>query len=805
MKHLTIFAFFFGLSATIVRGESLSPSQEIDSLVGAALEKQGLQPNSAISDDVFLRRAYLDIAGRIPTIEEAEAFQSVTHPNKRSRLIESLLDSEAFVSNTYHFWADILRINGEPDRAVSDAYELWVKDAIRKDMPYDEMVYSLVTARGKFWDNGAVGYYFRDRGMPLDNMSNTVRIFLGTRLECAQCHNHPFDKWTQMDYYEMAAFSYGMNARNYDSQNRKLATRELKNGAEDLYRAKALELTGSTDFPYLSNVKSLKRYEEKIPEKAEDAPGVKVRKGKVKQMKRESKRTRLTPHEKLGLTKDEFVKIAEQCIEAGQSGSQDMEAVRDLIGDLYKPLKYVSVSETSRDVKLPHDYQYSDAKPLDTVKENTMFGAGIDLSAGDDKIEAYARWMTSPDNPTFTRVIVNRLWKRVFGQGIFEPIDELTDQTTITNPELLSYLEDLMRDLKYDQRAFLRVLYETDSYQRAAYAEDLEPGEPYYFQGPLLRRMTAEQIWDSLVALALPEADLYRPNLEKQLAGIDRVRRIYESLEERSFDEYMAMIRELAPLVSEQREQADEYRKMMAEARDADDTEAVQQLRKKYGATQKAIKRKIGDVAYTHLHEKVDGGELMLAMGFVDAGSSMVMEENTESAGEDAVQPVMTSLPGLDDKKRRKKREQFRDMDRESRKERKDDINEYRRLIAGMARASELPSPAKPGHFLRDFGQSDREVIDNAADNATVAQALNLLNGTTIQTLTNPYSVFGKRVAAAESSEEKARLIFQAMLTRQPTDGEIDTVLQEFRNGGEDAADGVVWALLNTKQFLFVQ
>ena len=104
-----------------------------------------------------------------------------TYPNKREQLIDRLINSEAYVSTTYHFWADLLRLNGEPGGAVASAYELWVKNAIRENLPYDKMVYELVTAEGKFWENGAIGYYMRDRGMPLDNMSNTVRVFLGTR------------------------------------------------------------------------------------------------------------------------------------------------------------------------------------------------------------------------------------------------------------------------------------------------------------------------------------------------------------------------------------------------------------------------------------------------------------------------------------------------------------------------------------------------------------------------------------------------------------------------------------------------
>jgi len=84
------------------------------------------------------------------------------------------------------------------------AYANFIKDEPARERPYDQFVRDMVAAQGKAWENGAIGYYMRDRGMPLDNMANTVRVFLGTRIECAQCHNHPFDKWSQMQFYQMA-------------------------------------------------------------------------------------------------------------------------------------------------------------------------------------------------------------------------------------------------------------------------------------------------------------------------------------------------------------------------------------------------------------------------------------------------------------------------------------------------------------------------------------------------------------------------------------------------------------------------
>ena len=122
-----------------------------------------------------------------------------------------------------------------------------------------------------------------------------------------------------------------------------------------------------------------------------------------------------------------------------------------------------------------------------------------------------------------------------------------------------------------------------------------------------------------------------------------------------------------------------------------------------------------------------------------------------------------------------------------------------------MARASELTSPAPRGHFLREFGQSDREVIENAANHASVPQALNLLNGTIVEALTNRFAVFGSRIHSAGDADEKTKMIFQAMLTREPTEREKEIVKAEVEAKGDEAYESIVWALLNTQQFIFVQ
>lgn len=761
--------------------DSAKASAEIDRLVEGMLEKQGAKPNPEISDATFVRRVYLDIAGRVPTIEEAENFHGSTYQRKREQLITDLLESDGHMSHSYNFWADVLRINsalGVGAGQAEAAYQLWVKDAIRDNMPYDQFVRELVSASGMIWENGAVGYYIRDRGMPLDNMSNTVRVFLGTRLECAQCHNHPFDKWTQKDYYEMAAFSYGMDARSYDSPNRKAFAQVLKDERNSIH----LKMVGDARFPQLRNEGELQRYRER------------------ERYQSYLKRSKMT--------EERFEALAQKSIAAYEAYDHQTRGTNNALNEIYNPLRYVRTSEVEKTLKLPHDYQYDDAKPHDIISARTMFGKEIDFEEMDaSTIEAYADWMVSEDNPTFTRVISNRLWKRVFGHGIFEPVDELTEQTRISNPELLAYLEDMMKTLDFDMRKYMEVLYRTKTYQRAANTEEMTMGEDYFFAGPLLRRMSAEQIWDSIVALALPEADGYRPRVADQVAAVERIRLIYNAVEGRGEEEFIAMVREIGDAYEQIRPREEKVRKRSAAALEAGDKELHAKLRRELNDLRGEARKVVEEIGYKNVGREVDGHELLVAMGMTEMEMGMSPGEPAEADSADraaGTHAILTKLPKPETTKP--------PAEMTDKKERRDWVNRqrqdyrsYTRLVSQMARASELESPARRGHFLREFGQSDREVIENSANSASVPQALNLMNGPMVEALTNRFAVFGRRIHEAGDSEEKIRMIFQAMLTREPTERESKLARTEIEKDGEEAYSAIVWALLNTQQFIFIQ
>jgi hypothetical protein len=154
------------------------------------------------------------------------------------------------------------------------------------------------------------------------------------------------------------------------------------------------------------------------------------------------------------------------------------------------------------------------------------------------QLQAYARWMTSPENPRFTTVIANRLWKRVFGLALIEPLDELMDTTVPMIPEMEKHLEKLVVDLNYDMKAVLRVLYNTKAYQAQVTREEHSPGNVYHFTGPLLRRMSAEQMWDSFVTLINPSPDMInQANREQMEQRILQAKKIADSVESLSAEE----------------------------------------------------------------------------------------------------------------------------------------------------------------------------------------------------------------------------------------------------------------------------
>ena len=693
-------------SPSIIQAEA----EAIDKILKSTYQKRKVKIPAKINEAALVRRLYLSLAGRIPTFKEINSYLSNTSDQKKSQLIEELSESSAYDSHMFNWWADLLRLKsrmrGGNQIQAGQLYNHWVKEQVVQNVPFDQMTYSLVTAEGYPWENGAVGYYLRDAGMPLDNMSNTAQIFLGTQMVCAQCHNHPFDKWTQMEYYKMASFTYGISTR---------MGQHIQN--------------------------------------------------KIKQYFNQQTK---------GLSKKEKSKLG---------NSQKAQALRKAIQEMVQPLRY-GATHTGKKLNLPHDYQYEDAKPKTAVHSEPIFSPDSLNKEIENPVNAYGQWIISTNNPRFTKVISNRMWKKVFGRGIIEPVDDLRDNSESSIPELLTHLESLMVRVKYDLKEFQKILHNVEAFEREATGRELTSAEKYYFEAPILKRMSAEQLWDSIVALSIPEVDERKADSSKVEFRLKNFANYQKQVDDLSDKKFVQLAKKGAKENARINNNMNEIQLRIREAQEADDRQAVSMLRREYGKKRNEQKS-------------------------LFAGLVMGAEFDAQSlyrGGQSKTSPDPR----------------------------------WKGYSGNLMRASEIETPAPPGHFLREFGQSDREVIENASNESSVPQALTLLNGVFYKALFDPKSPLSKNLLKAESSEEKIKVLFLSILNRNPSSEELTQSLamvtsspkvpyqiplpkkvspekkvkylksikdkkQKLAYYNDRDFRGIAWSLINTRQFSFIQ
>jgi len=187
----------------------------IDQKIDAKLQRLKIQPSPVIDDATFLRRASLDLTGKIPSPDAVKAFVADPAPAqiKRSKIIDKLIASPAYVDHWTIKWGDLLQSSRKylGDKGVY-AFQQWTHDSIATNKPYDRMVRELLTSRGSSYDDPAANFFRATRDAK-PTMEKTTQVFLGVRMVCAQCHDHPFERWTQNQYYQMAAFFSAVGLR----------------------------------------------------------------------------------------------------------------------------------------------------------------------------------------------------------------------------------------------------------------------------------------------------------------------------------------------------------------------------------------------------------------------------------------------------------------------------------------------------------------------------------------------------------------------------------------------------------------
>ena len=341
----------------------------IDEIVIDKLTKLNVPPSEPASDSEFLRRVYLDTIGMLPTAAEARAFLADTTPDKRDRLIEILLARPEFVDYWTYKWSDLLLVNSEVLTAPQMwSYYNWIRNNVAANTPWDVLVRDLVTATGNTLENGAANFFVLHQD-PLDLSETTSVAFLGMSINCARCHNHPLEKWTNAQYYGMANLYARVRTKN------------------------------------------------------------------------------------------------------GPSGSR------------------VVFSATEGDVLQPLTGKPQAPCPLD--------GEPIAIEDTQDRRGVLAKWLTSPDNPYFSRAITNRVWANYFGVGLVENIDDLRLTNPPSNSALLDAAAKHLVDSGYDLKSLMRVILQSATYQRSSRSTPENSADLRSYSRYYPRRLMAEVLIDA--------------------------------------------------------------------------------------------------------------------------------------------------------------------------------------------------------------------------------------------------------------------------------------------------------------------
>ena len=627
--------------------------KRIDAAVDAGLEKQKLKYNENLNDHMYLRRIYLDLAGRIPNYDEAREFLNSRDRNKRQELVIKLLRSWDYASHNYNYLAELLRIQTTFPGTVlrNDAFIHWLKEQIHTNTPWNELVREMVHEEGRIWDKPAVGYHLRDNGMKLDHVAFMGKVFLGTNITCAQCHDDPFSDWTQYQYYEFSAY---------------LADLETKGKSQKAKMPKKKELEA-----YIAATQKLD-------------PGNEEQKRKINNI-----------------------------VGRYQRSLQDMSRASELAVH----------TVTDRSMRLPSNYQYEDGFPRDKVKPWVLFGKENGTAAAAlNPRQRLAVWLTSAKNERFAMNIANRMWTRYMGRGAVEPLHDINPKDTL-NADLLKVLTEEMVALDFDLKAFAWSIVNTKAYNRLATRRKVNVTEPYYFPGPLLRRMNSEQVWDSLITLMVEDPNQFR------LDSGDRYNRLINASQSPgSPKQFVARV--------------DEYNQFKPE--------------------QNLVNAK----GISIMNAKPPKGEKPF-------GQNALSRKTTGPTDEEMMMAFM-------------------------------DAARKRKLL--LARASELPQPSDPAHFLSKFGQSDRNFVINASTlGGSVPQVMELMNGYATEILTQPGSRIFLEMKNLRSNFEKADVVFMSILSRRAIGSEQHLLDRELRTGGPEVFSDLIWALLNTPEFLFIK
>ena len=464
-----------GLTAVAGPPDPAAVAAQVDRLLDARYAELGVTPAPPCSDEDFLRRAAFDLAGRPPKPDGVVKFLAWKEPAKRAEAVGLLLEGDEWAANQARYWRDVIfqrATNGRAQLAES-TFEDWLAGRLAGGAGWDEIATDLLTATGDIRENGATGLIFAHDGDPAELAGEVSRVFLGVQIGCANCHDHPYDKWTRDDFHALAAYFPRVRVRRIPTPP---PTAEIV----------------SFDFARAANAELFRRNPEFVFRRFDkDGDG------------------KITRPESAGTD------IGRAFAAMLLYGDKDGDGAISL--DEMKTLRPPSQGRNEKMEYFKPDL--SDPASEGTLVRPALFATGAKTEIGTADVvrrRALAAAITDPGNPWFARAVVNRVWNELVGSGFYMPVDDLGPGREAVCPDVLELLCDGFVASGHDLKWLLATVANTQAYQRSLGTGSADAA-PFAAASPT--RLRGDQVYSALIQIVGEPSPSRFPMLERLGAG----------------------------------------------------------------------------------------------------------------------------------------------------------------------------------------------------------------------------------------------------------------------------------------------
>jgi len=456
--------------------DSAAVAAAVDKMILQNLTESGTQPAPRTSDEDFLRRIHFDLAGTVPSAREVTLFGLEPDPQKREKVIDRLLASEDYAHNWAEYWRDVIFLRATDMRAriVEGTFEKWMSEQIRENRGWDKIVTSLLTASGPINEHGETGLIFAHNGQADEIAAETSRIFLGIQIQCANCHDHPSDKWKRQQFHQLAAFFPRIVVRRMkgSADPREFEVTSFEAPAAGRGKGKAAKPAGDP-----------LEHPERLFARFDRNHDGKITRAEVKNTRFEKQFEKLLG--RAGKTKEGFLTL--------------------------KDLKELPAPDPNRPMAEHYMPDLKNPSSMGTKMEPIFFVNGKRARSGlpdEERRHALAKYLTADADPWFSRAYVNRIWNEMVGEGFYMPVDDMGPQRQARMPEVLDLLADAWVANKYDMQWLFRTVARTEAYQREIRPKDPSVESPPVFAASTPKRLRADQLFNAITkVLGIEGAD----------------------------------------------------------------------------------------------------------------------------------------------------------------------------------------------------------------------------------------------------------------------------------------------------------